>query len=217
MNIRRVLCGGLAMAAALWAYAAHAENWYQVEVIAFRYLAENSGAWAAAERLPDVAAATQLADGTDPPDPLAPVAYRRLGAHELRLAGAYAALGRSGDLERLFHVGWHQPAGDTRAVYLPGDPSAPAAGAELPAPPVFAGTLRVGLGREPFTLDANFRLDLPDAQVAIGESRRIRLDELHYLDHPLAGLIVQVTALAGPESPIGEPIPPLPDADALPD
>ena len=167
--------------------------WYQVEVIAFRYPQAEESSWSAAKTLPDLSTAVRLAPAEQAPEPAAPLAYQALASHELKLAGAYQALARSGNLERLFHVGWRQRDEDSRAVFL--STADPAAEPVTAPPAVLAGTVRISPGRSGFQLVSNFIVQQGETPIALAESRKIALGELHYLDHPLVGLLIQMTAL----------------------
>lgn len=195
-------------------------QWFQVEVIAFRYTQQVAESWAAARALPDFSTATRLAVSEERADLLAR-AYQQLPDHELKLAGAYKMLARSGNLQPLFHIGWRQGAQDSRAVFLTTTALSNPEGS-TPAP--LEGTVRVKLAGEAFQLNSYFIMhegDTPEGgtPIALIESRRVTLDELHYLDHPLVGFLIQVSALATPESDPTVPVesPATGDAGVLPD
>ncbi len=168
--------------------------WYQVEVIAFRYAQAEDGSWAAAKALPDFSTATHLAPATDTPETAESLAYQALADYQLKLAGAYQALARSGNLERLFHVGWRQQDEDSRSVFL--STAAPAAEAVGDPVPVFLeGAVRISPTSTGFQLVSSFLVQQGETPLVLAESRKMAGGELHYLDHPLVGLLVQVTAL----------------------
>lgn len=176
-----------------------AAEWYQVEVIAFRYLQQEAGSWAAAKVLPDFSNAVRL---TPASADTADRAYQSLAGHELELAGAYQVLARSDRLQTLFHSGWRQRGEDGRAVFLSTTPSSEEAGNVESAPsmerPSLAGSVRVRpvATGQAFQLGTSFVVQEGATPVALVESRKMVVDELHYLDHPLVGLLIQVSALA---------------------
>jgi hypothetical protein len=57
------------------------------------------------------------------------------------------------------------------------------------------GAVRVSPAGSGFQLTSSFVLQQGETPLALVETRKIALDELHYLDHPLVGLLIQVTAL----------------------
>jgi hypothetical protein len=200
----RLLVAALAVSGAAQA----ATPWVQVEVIAFQYTQTGSETWAGSLDLPDLEHARAL-DGAVAETGAAevsavPLAYRALAPHELKLAGAWKVLGRAGPLRPVLHLGWRQPDTDSRDVRLR---PASADGrdrldAEAGLAPAFDGALRVvPAGEDAWKLSVRCVTRAGDVPVAYSETRRLRLDELHYLDHPLFGVLVQVTAVALPGAP----------------
>jgi hypothetical protein len=148
------------------------------------------------------------ADGEQWPaaDAAMPDAYRRpardaaaadLSASPRRLQRIADALDRSGAYRVLEHRAWRQTARDRgRAVVLP----VTAAGGQLD------GT--VTLVRERFLhLDVDLVLQ---SVYALDETRRVRSGERHYFDHPMFGVIAEVT-------PYSAPAPVVPQETASPD
>lgn len=170
---------------------AEAVPWYTVEVVIFERLSDAGlyeEVWPADPGLPDMADALSLGD------PQAGAAFQPLAAGQLRLGGITAALRRSGGYRPLLHQAWRQPgagAARARAVYLADDSVSPSV----------EGILRLRRGRF-LHLEADLlhrRAAPPGAEATTAtafrmqQSRRMRSEELHYLDHPLFGLIVEVT------------------------
>ncbi|MBM4227366.1 MAG: hypothetical protein FJ164_06430 [Gammaproteobacteria bacterium] len=193
----------LALAAVAAVQDASAADWYQVEVLAFRYTVEENAAWSPAPALPDFAQALRLAPV--PEDSAAtsgPTAWQTLPAHELRLAGARQALARTGRVDLLFHTGWRQRAGEGRPVYLSSPAEATGTGG-MPKPFV-EGAVNLAPAGPGFRLASRFVAHTVEASILLGESRALVEGDLHYLDHPLVGVILQVTAYmppgAGPSS-----------------
>lgn len=176
-----------------------AADWFQVEVIAFRYPQETDSSWAAAPDIPDFSGAQRLIrpgadteiDGAD--------AYVALSSSQLQLAGAAQVLERS-NYQVLIHSGWRQPATDSRPVYL----ATPPADAN-PAAPTLEGVVRLAVAARAMHISSNFIVHLTDAPIAISETRAVSAGELHYFDHPLLGLLVQVTPVV-PDS-VAPPLP----------
>lgn len=90
-------------------------EWYDIEVVVFRHLAETSGDaewWPDDPGHPDVGDARALSDippldtaATTPPD-----GPRRLSADRLTLSGIVDALEKNAQYSPLLHLGWSQPA-----------------------------------------------------------------------------------------------------------
>lgn len=191
-----VRCALLVLIAGLTALAAagsvSAAEWYQVEVMAFRYKVEENSAWSPAPALPDFAGALRLAPTPENAAPGSPIAWQALPAHELKLAGARQALARTGRVGLLFHTGWRQRAGEGRPVYV-SSPVTPAAEGAASRPFV-EGAVRLTPAGPGFRMDSRFVAHTVEASILLGESRAVVVGDLHYLDHPLVGVIVQVTA-----------------------
>lgn len=99
------------------------------------------------------------------------------------------ALSRSSGYRPLLHWRWRQP-GWERGQALPVRVQAPAADGQ----PLVDGTLTLARSRY-LHLHADLIYTDPAAgvPVALREVRRMRSGELHYLDHPRFGVLVQVT------------------------
>ena len=204
---------------------AQAELWYQVEVIIFDRLDPDPGGeqWRAAPfSLPARRVELQAAD---PAADEARIPYSLLPPERQRLGGIYNMFRRSAEYRPLLHLSWQQPAATGRqAGYVRlqhPKPAATARAAEpafieelLPAERIIDGVIRIRSG---FYLHADIDLsyfsqiapadeiDRAEAATAFGamqttpiplkETRQIKLNEIHYFDHPLYGVILQVSRL----------------------
>jgi hypothetical protein len=202
--------------------SARAED-YEVEVIVFRHAApQAAGAWASEATLPDFGAARRLAEPAD--DVVAatdgamgtasgPAPFTALPPTAFRLTGAGKLLAGSAAYEVVAHVAWQQPGDGVSAVYV-GDPvatagvgSAPgaldggAAFAVAPSRPRAEGTLRLQVALPEMRVQSDFVVLAGDSSVHVKATRNLKSGELHYLDHELLGVLLQVTSLA-PASPI---------------
>lgn len=222
---RRRAAGALAAVTLAWlaAGAVHAED-YEVEVIVFRHTApQAAGAWASEEALPDFAAARRLAAPDDAPPAVDPAtgaapgapAFTALPPTSYRLAGAEKLLAASPAYEVVAHAAWQQPGDAGVAVYI-GDPAyasdaLPAAGAPTaidggsalpaaPSRPRAEGSLRLQVALPEMRVQSDFVVLAGDTPVRVKATRNVKSGELHYLDHELLGILLQVTSLA-PESP----------------
>ena len=219
------LAQALALLASLSPAALHAQEeeppipWYTVEVVVFERL-DDAGlyeeVWPA---VPEAGVTTGADEGEDGEEadavPLAAAGEPRepfvaLPAAELGLGGITAALRRSGSYRPLLHTAWRQPGVDARGAVA-------VAVADDSVSPSVEGTLRLHRARYlHLNADLLYRRAAPaDADVTLpagfrmAQSRKMRSEEIHYLDHPLFGVIVQVTPY---EAPPPEPAPAAPDA-----
>lgn len=186
-----------------------AEDWYQVEVIVFRYThPETTEKFAdISAALPDFSNALRLqADAglRDAADALAsrdqPQAYRALSRGELGAAGVSQRLSRAGGYEVLLHAGWRQPGADARAVFLSSEPAgaAPLPGSVTPHQTGVEGSVRVR-GHRPLVVDLDLVSYESGTPIRITASRNLKLRELTYIDHPLVGVLIQVSPYQSPE------------------
>lgn len=162
-----------------------------------------------AQPLPEL---TPQLDIIDPPDlsgviPM-DLAFREVPSGQRLLNSEAARLRRARGFEVLGHLAWRQPfipnaPGLAQLIY-----SADLAAPGLPQGELLLGTLSIDLRRFLHAhLDLYFKAPDPDAaaegdrmpQVAqppqwihIGQSRRMRSGELHYLDHPWIGAIIRI-------------------------
>lgn len=190
-------------------------QWYHVEVIIFE---QHEMGGRDAERWLDKAAdpiaprIQPLADATDAWEPFSalPRDQLRLRAHHDRLEAAEA-------YRPLMHLAWRQhglSAEDSIAVPIPNDwePrevdlfSSLTGLTSLDEPPLY-GYLRVYRERflhlvtdlryrRPPTIDAAERyayLEGTDPVFVMQQRRRMRSGELHYLDHPVLGILARIT------------------------
>ena len=171
----------LAVALLGLASAAGAQGWYSVELVIFAHLAgdgPDAETWRDDPGFPDTALAR----------PIGGAGLGSVGPGAYRLSGVWQALRASGRYRPIRHLAWTQ-AGRSAAnapVVLVGD---------SPADPV-RGTAQVSRGRF-----LHLKLDLlyqdADRAYRFRTRRRMRSNELHYLDHPLIGVVAIVTPLEG--------------------
>ncbi len=153
-----------------------------------------------------------------------PHAFRLIEPAELTMRGAWARLSRSGQFRPLAHLGWYQPGlgpRAARAVHLIAWGKPTGSGARLGLSPLVDGTLRIYRTRFLHAeIDLLYRPsggtvlrnDSVKAQVDSGATaeadggaegpafrlatrRKMRSEELHYIDHPLFGLLIKVVPL----------------------
>lgn len=199
--------------------------WYRVEIVVFARLGDaglQEEVWRDEARA-DVGNAYDLAAlrtaGASLPGIESGVgAMQRLPPEALQLGPIWNNLKRSAGYRPLLHAGWIQP-GFNRDQAVP---LRITTGGATPAPYAFTppqidGTVRVYLERY---LHAETDLVfyrapgdgelppppgqdevLPSSLFRLNEKRRMRLDELHYLDHPLFGVLIQIGRYAPAPAP----------------
>ena len=200
-----------------------APNWYDVELIVFRYTDPSAGAletWPVNPGMPDWDSAIPLnPTGSGLP-------YMQLAASSFRLSNAWQKLSRSPDYQPLMQVAWTQPAIDRASalfVRIGTPPSAAPAVSATPAPSAASSTAAVtpvyGIARLSttgpylhFDLDLVYRgapakVSIPDSSQSaasgnatpqfqyyrLTQDRRIDAGKLNYFDHPLFGVLVLVS------------------------
>lgn len=194
--------------------------WYQIEIIVFSRapkVTEQPEYWPEDPGRPELEGARQLGQvgAADP--------YARLPKSDLKLDGAYWSLRGAAGLKPLAHLAWRQPVssqGRTPPVYL-------GSGADAGAPEL-EGTLEVSVSRFlHVNLDLLLRRNTPagpsrsPAWVGADDSglpqypvnspddylyrmqahRRMRSGELHYIDHPLMGVLLRIDRYRGSGEP----------------
>ena len=203
----------LASSSTVWA----ATTWYTVEVLAFQRLSAD-GLYG--ENWPDVpgdpavnksvrlTGAGEISLDDEAQGTSSSYAYQLLGSGSHRLTGVANRLRSSADYRPLLHIAWSQPGyskSSARAVHvhsaLPNRfRNAETASGGVDGKPELRGTIRVSRARY-LHVDADlvhFRRPPADSEVnatqfRMRQSRRLRSKEVHYIDHPLFGLIVLIT------------------------
>lgn len=187
-------------------------RWYQVEVLVFRHAGGQSTGgeqWPELAVRPEIAQATRLLTTTELPASAAedgtPPPFVLLPRGEWRLGGAARRLG-SGGYELLHAAAWRQPGygvvgarrvyiGDADEIVRVGPGGNPA-----PGVPRVAGTVAIKVARL-LHVEVDLVYDHDGQPVRLQETRRVKLRETHYFDHPLFGVLVQVAPFALPEAP----------------
>ena len=202
----------------LTSFSAQAEvSWYKVEVIVFANLDESTiddEKWQPITEVPQrksVALKAPSAEQTVP--------YSLIPRSQLNLTSDKQHLSRSGKYKILYHSGWVQPVTETQKpfpVRITAGEIMDNGMYELD------GYVAVGRGRylhfrpdlyfsrkvqkapampEALPVDTNASAALPALQfpelpeiltVNLNQARRMRSEELHYIDHPLFGVMVEI-------------------------
>lgn len=170
---------------ASWA-TSHAQDtqWYKVEILVFRRLVSEpppNEFWPDDPGQPDFANAVDL--GGD--------AFRRLGSDTFALGGAAQRLSQSAGYRPLLHVAWIQAGRGRKSAKAVRIRSSPGPDGEQ-----IDGTVRLSRARY-LHLEADLMYHFTGgfggpSNFRLKESRRMRSKELHYLDHPMFGMLVRV-------------------------
>lgn len=168
---------------------------YDVEIVIFRHLSTD-----ATEELWNLELHTDKgleipADDASPFESSMPAtpqrteAFPALPAARMKLSAVAGALRRSRDYRPLAHFGWTQPA------YARHTAPSISIGDFVPAASGVSGEIALSRGRYlHLTLDLAFvPPDAPEQRYILQQSRRMRSNERHYIDHPKFGVIALVT------------------------
>ncbi|MCG3201592.1 MAG: hypothetical protein NFCOHLIN_01462 [Gammaproteobacteria bacterium] len=161
-------------AAAIAPVPARAEPVYQVEMIVFHHL--RAAVPPHDPTMPPMPRDPSIAPGAIDPGPLPREA--------MLLNDSVRRLDASGKYRTVLHIGWRQNAAQSQPLRI-GDP----VGVEESG---VRGHAALQVGQQlAFSADLSCRRD---GSVAVIRARRsVRIGELHYVDNPLCGLLVQVT------------------------
>ncbi|MES9951660.1 MAG: CsiV family protein [Candidatus Thiodiazotropha sp. 6PLUC2] len=203
------------------------EPWYQFEILVFRRIAPGAGgteAWEFDPGIPDQEGSVRLNRG-----PLTqgnkPIAYRALPAVEKSLTEAWSIMRRSRDYRPLYHIAWRQPVTHpdrATPLYFSLKPKSNSAFDE-PLPRL-EGRIKFGVKRY-LHLETDILLRAENSNslseegygpsfrsYRMQDKRRMRSGKLHYLDHPVLGVLAIAKRY---EMPVPEVIEP-PAAKAVP-
>ena len=197
-------------------------RWYQVEVVVFRHNVESTTGgeqWPEITELPDYSASidlitdmTALADEPGESPAGGAVAFKALEKNERATLDIERRLRNSSEYTPLLSAAWRQPSfgiDGAKRVHLSdlaraATPHPPASAAptlvEDTAAPVatIEGTVALKVARQ-MAVDVDFTYDHDGVPVRLRESRALRLREVHYFDHPLFGVLVQVLPWIPPD------------------
>lgn len=200
---------GLTAFIALWAFgpasaqqsATSALQSYDVELIVFRHLspADTEEQWTLESMVGEqVEIPEEDASPFETPAPApAPVVDRfpALAPANFKLTAMYDSLRRSRNYQPLAHFGWTQPGfSRNSAPFLP-------INAFVPSSTGVSGRIALSRGRYlHLTLDLEYMAPAtatdPPQRYVLRQSRRMRSNERHYIDHPMFGVIALVTPTA---------------------
>jgi hypothetical protein len=179
---------------------------YDVELIIFRTLSSNATPeqWSleaaeATQRLAIPEDEPAPAAGTDPtqaaappPPPPTTAAFPTLPSARFKLTAIEETLKRSRAYQPLAHIGWTQPGYPRDAAqYIP-------IASLVPASTGLLGQIALSRGRYlHLTLDLVYTPEGSAERYVLRQTRRMRSNERHFIDHPKFGVIALVTPTAG--------------------
>jgi hypothetical protein len=198
----------------LFSNLAHAK-WYQVEMVVFEHLTtDNSGELWNTDDVPDYSRSVELATEANGSN-----AFKMLPSSRYKLGGVNKNLKLSSDYRPVYHVAWQQPEltkSRAKKVHIK-NPEAKINGTvnlrgghllhldldisyfvDLTTESItsFAEENISIAGEDVEEIEVDEEIIMSGTYAQMKETRRIKLNELHYFDHPLFGVIMRVTRLA---------------------
>ena len=200
----------IASAAICQSVTAKAQESYAVELIVYEDLRDGAlddEYWVIDPGSPSASGAIRLDRLSEQTGTTETHLVQELAPEQLRLTKVWEALRQSRNYRPLLHRGWQQPnwsRSNTQPIYLSYTQPSP----DMQNPeviPRMEGIVAVYLQNYlNLSIDAIYRrpFRLSETTTALGTSpkhsrlqtmRRIRFDQLHYIDHPLFGVLLQIT------------------------
>lgn len=173
---------------------------YDVELVIFRTLSAKASPedWSLEAGLASqhLAVTGEDAQGTEtvvaPPPSTAPaMTFPALSSAKFKLTGIADALKRNRNYQPLAHFGWTQPG------FPRGEPKYMSIDGLIPAGTGLSGQIALARGRY-LHLTLEIALDSPEdgTRMVLRQTRRMRSNERHYIDHPKFGVIAIITPSA---------------------
>jgi hypothetical protein len=171
---------------------------YDVELVIFRTLSAKASPedWSLEAGLASqhLAVTGEDAQGTEtvvappPPPTTPPLTFPALSSSKFKLTGIADALKRNRNYQPLAHFGWTQPG------FPRGEPKYMSIDGLVPAGTGLSGQIALARGRY-LHLTLEIALDSPEdgTRMVLRQTRRMRSNERHYIDHPKFGVIAIIT------------------------
>jgi len=189
----------LAMVSSAGAQQASGLQSYDVELIIFRTLSAKATPeeWRMEAGTADQHLAIPAEDAqetetvvTPPPASTPTVTFPALPATKFKLGSIADTLRRSRNYQPLAHFGWTQPG------YARGEPRYMPIDALLPPNTGVSGQIALSRGRY-LHLTLELAYDSPEeGRMVLRQTRRMRSNERHYIDHPKFGVVAIITPSA---------------------
>ncbi len=208
--MKKLLIGSLLLLFSNLAYA----KWYQVEMVVFEHLTSDaSGEFWNTDDVPDYSGSVELVSEPEGPD-----AFKILPSSKYKLGGVNKALKLSSGYRPVHHIAWQQPEltkSRAKKVHIK-NPDAKINGTvNLRGGHLLHLDMNISYFVDLFTesvtsfmeesisvasedveeIEADEEIIMSGTYAQMKETRRIKLNELHYFDHPLFGVIMRVTRL----------------------
>jgi hypothetical protein len=189
---------------------------YQVEIIIFEHLFHDAEGEVShiGLKIPDLSNTVQLSSDTGTGDS----AFRLLPSSMYKLGGVYSELRTSREYKPILHLAWQQPQltqSRSKYVHIRKDDGTVQQADENDALVKLDGVIRIRSSQflhadvdlfyfinelsESFISANAGTLDSSRIQaefVELNETRRMKLNELHYFDHPVFGMLMRVSRLS---------------------
>ena len=180
-NQARILACGLTVLLLVSgiAPARAAESLYQVEVIVFQY---GSPTQAVTPASPAQVAGLDLSAAVKPAAEGSGIEL--LSGQQLQLTDVEQRLKRAGDIP-LVHIGWRQKRSDSRAIRITSSELA------TDGRPLVDGDVRLRVGQQ-LAISFDILCLYNNQPIRLSANRTVKFGELHYFDHPVFGVLLQV-------------------------
>ncbi len=215
-HLKKLLLGSLLLLFSNLAYA----KWYQVEMVVFEHLvADTSGEMWNSDDVPEYRNSIELvtdASGSN--------AFKKLPQSRYKLGGVNRVLKLSSGYRPVYHVAWQQPElrkSRAKKVHIKNQDAKINGTINLRGGHLLHLDLDISYFVDLYTeavtsfteenisivgediekldieeIEINEEIIMSGTYAQMKETRRIKLNELHYFDHPLFGVIMRVTRLA---------------------
>lgn len=195
----KILISGLLLLSSNLAFA----KWYQVEMVVFEHLvADTSGEQWNSDATPDYSNAINLQTDSNSSN-----AFKMLPTSRHKLGGVNKVLKLSSQYRPVHHVAWQQPEltkSRAKKVHIK-NPEAKIDGTvnligghllHLDVDMAYFVDLLTESNTSFTEEGASEDIAMRGTYAQMKETRRIKLNELHYFDHPLFGVVMRVTRLS---------------------
>lgn len=195
----KILISGLLLLSSNLAFA----KWYQVEMVVFEHLvADTSGEQWNSDATPDYSNAINLETDSNSSN-----AFKMLPTSRHKLGGVNKVLKLSSQYRPVHHVAWQQPEltkSRAKKVHIK-NPEAKIDGTvnligghllHLDVDMAYFVDLLTESNTSFTEEGASEDIAMRGTYAQMKETRRIKLNELHYFDHPLFGVVMRVTRLS---------------------
>jgi hypothetical protein len=156
-----------------------AQSLYQVEVIVFQY---GTPGQAVTPATPAQVAGLNLSSAVNPAAEGSGIEL--VPASQMQLNGVEQRLKRAGDIP-LVHIAWRQQRSESRAVRITSNELAP------DGRPLVDGEVRLRVGQQ-LAISLDMLCLYNNQPIRLSANRTVKFGELHYFDHPVFGVLLQV-------------------------